>query len=102
MKGFLIFIRIEVERIQFTNKTGGILYEKNDFCCYVIRSAIIAPLRNVLTLLTITVMASVTTMKPTAVLALLMKMGMVSAIIVLLPIQQLSRTVWADAAAITT
>ena len=31
MKGFLIFIRIEVERIQFTNNTGGILYEKNDF-----------------------------------------------------------------------
>ena len=47
-------------------------------------------------------MASVTTMEPTEVLALLMKTGMVSVIIVLLPIQQLSRTVWADAAAITT
>lgn len=65
-------------------------------------SAIIAPLRNVLTLLTITVMASATTMEPTAVLALLMKTGMVSVIIALLPIQQLSRTVWADAVAITT
>ena len=65
-------------------------------------SAIIAPLRNVLTLLTITVMASVTTMEPTATLALLTKTGMVSVIITLLPIQQLSRMIWADAAAITT